>query len=58
MIMIETKQMICWVAAFVGVAGCGTSPPDSNSPKASSISAINRQVTFHLPKMCERLRLL
>lgn len=57
--MIDTRYLMCWSsAAVVCFAGCGTSAPDSPSTKTSSVAAIEMRVTFHVPKMCERLRLM
>lgn len=57
--MIHARHLMSWSsAAVVCFAGCGTSGPESVSSKPSSVAAIAKQVTFHVPKMCERLKLM
>lgn len=56
--MIGTRQWIGWASVVVCFAGCGTSAPNAVPPATTAVDAIEKHVTFHVPKMCEQLRLL
>jgi len=57
--MVSTIQWIGWANAIVVCfAGCGTSAPNPESPETPPVVITEMQVTFHVPRMCERLKLM
>ena len=56
--MLNAIQFFGWASAILCVVGCGSSAPDSASPATLPVDAVSTHVTFHVPQMCERLKLL